>query len=143
MFIGEFHHTLDEKFRFSFPKKFRNDLENGFVITRGVDNCLLVYTNSEWEGFANDVSTLPLTNKSARDFQRHILSGAVEIQLDKIGRAILPEHLRNFANIKKDIVIAGIGDKIEIWSEEEWIKRITEISKSSDNIANSMEGLGI
>ncbi|HQL11580.1 MAG TPA: division/cell wall cluster transcriptional repressor MraZ [bacterium] len=143
MFIGEFHHTLDEKFRFSFPKKFRNDLENGFVITRGVDNCLLVYTNSEWKDFANNVSMLPLTNRSARDFQRHILSGAVEIQLDKTGRAILPEHLRNFANIKKDIVIAGIGDKIEIWSEEEWMKRITEISKSSDNIANSMEGLGI
>jgi len=143
MFIGEFHHTLDEKFRFSFPKKFRNDLEKGFVITRGVDNCLLIYTNSEWDKFSFDVSNLPLTNKSARDFQRHILSGAVEIELDKTGRAILPEHLRKFADIKKDIVIAGIGEKIEIWSEEEWIKRIETVSKSSDDIAASMEGLGI
>lgn len=143
MFIGEFHHTLDEKFRFSFPKKFRNDLEKGLIITRGVDNCLLIYTNTEWEKFSFDVSSLPLTNKSARDFQRHILSGAVEIELDKTGRAILPEHLRSFASIKKDIVIAGIGEKIEIWSEAEWQKRIESVSKSSDEIAASMEGLGI
>lgn len=143
MFIGEYHHTLDEKFRFSFPKKFRNDLEKGFVITRGVDNCLLIYTNIEWEKFSNEVANLPLTNKAARDFQRHILSGAADIELDKTGRAILPEHLRKFANIKKDIVVAGIGEKLEIWSEEDWKKKIESISSSSDDIASRMEGLGI
>lgn len=143
MFIGEFHHTLDEKFRFSCPKRFRNELEKGFTITRGVDNCLLIYTNNDWDIFGEEVSNLPLTNKSARDFQRHILSGAMEIELDKTGRCILPEHLREFAEIKKNIVIAGIGGKIEVWSEEKWAERIKEVGKSSDEIASKMEGLGI
>lgn len=143
MFIGEYRHTIDEKGRLSVPKKFRNDLEKGLVITKGLDGCLFVYTNSEWEKMSIKLNSLPLTNKNAREFKRHMTSGAMDLEMDAQGRVNLPEYLRDFAGIKKNIVVAGVAERIELWDEELWNKHESEISGKTEEIAESMSDLGI
>jgi len=143
MFIGEYHHTIDEKGRLSVPKKFRGELEKGLIITKGLDGCLFIYTNSEWEKMSIKLNTLPLTNKNAREFKRHMTSGAMDLEIDGQGRIILPEYLRDFSNIKKNVVVAGIAERIEVWDEAIWNKHEKEISGKTEEIAESMEGLGI
>ncbi len=143
MFIGEYHHTIDEKGRLSIPKKFRNELEKGLVITKGLDGCLFIYTSSEWEKMSIKLNSLPLTNKNAREFKRHMTSGAMDLEIDAQGRVILPEYLRIFADIKKNIIVAGVADRIELWDEEIWTNHSKEIASKTEEIAESMEDLGI
>jgi MraZ protein len=143
MFIGEYHHTIDEKGRLSVPKKFRGELEKGLVITKGLDGCLFIYTNNEWEKMSTKLNSLPLTNKNAREFKRHMTSGAMDLEIDGQGRVILPEYLREFAGIKKNVVVAGIAERIEIWDEVVWNKHASEIAGKTEEIAESMDGLGI
>lgn len=143
MFIGEYRHTIDEKGRLSVPKKFRNELEKGLVITKGLDGCLFVYTNIEWEKMSEKLRSLPLTNKNAREFKRHMTSGAMDTEIDGQGRVIVPEYLRTFAGIKKNVVVAGVSERIELWDEEVWNTHEKEISGKTEEIAENMEGLGI
>lgn len=143
MFIGEYNHNLDEKGRLAIPKKFRNDLLDGLVITRGLDNCLFVYTKKEWEKLANKLSELPFSQSNSRAFARFMLGGAMDMNLDNQGRVILPANLRKFAELKKNIIVAGLFNRLEIWDEDKWEDYKKQTEASSNEIAEKMFDLGI
>ena len=120
MFIGEYHHTIDEKGRIIIPAKFRDGLGKRFIITRGLENCLFVYSLENWAKITDKLSTLPFTKKDARIFNRFFLSGATDVELDKQGRVNISQPLIDYANLVKDCVVIGTGDRLEIWSQESW-----------------------
>ena len=143
MFIGEYQHTLDSKGRIIIPSKFREELGDEFVITKGLDNCLFVYPKDEWKIVEDKLKSLPLTNKDARAFIRFFFSGASESMLDKQGRVVIPSNLREHSKIDKDAVVIGVSTRLEIWSKEEWEGYIDEDNLSYDSIAEKMAELGI
>src|SRR3989338_4307779 len=120
MFIGEYAHNLDEKGRIAIPIKFRKDLSKGAVVTRGLDSCLFVYTKSEWEKLAEKLATLPISQANSRAFARLMLAGAMDVDVDKQGRIVLPEYLRQFAGLSKNVIVAGLYSRVEIWDESKW-----------------------
>ena len=120
MLMGEYHHRIDEKNRLIIPSKFRNELGEKFVITRGLENCLFVYSLVEWENIVNKLRTLPFTKKDSRNFTRFFLSGATECMLDKSGRVGITSPLVKYAGLTKDCVIIGANDRLEIWDEGAW-----------------------
>ena len=141
MFMGEYNHTVDTKGRLIVPSKFREQLGETFVVTKGLDNCLFVYDNTEWNILEEKFSALPITNASARKFARFFLGSANICEVDKQGRVLLPAGLRDYAKIDKDTVLVGVGSRIEIWSKELWIQANTY--DDMNEIAENMEGLGI
>jgi len=143
MFIGEYAHNLDEKGRLAIPVKFRRDLSKGAVVTRGLDNCLFLYTKTEWEKLAEKLAVLPISQSNSRAFSRLMLAGAMEVEIDKQGRVVLPEYLREFAGLKKNIVLAGLYNRAEIWDEEKWKTYKTQTETNSNEIAEKMAELGI
>ncbi|SKC78875.1 division/cell wall cluster transcriptional repressor MraZ [Maledivibacter halophilus] len=143
MFIGEYLYTLDKKGRINIPSKFREDLGERFFITKGLDNCLFVFPESEWRNFENKLKGLPLTNKSARAFVRLFFSGATECSLDKQGRVTIPQNVREFAELEKEVAIIGVSTRIEIWSKNNWDKYNDTANISYDDIAEQMAELGI
>ncbi|HSX24712.1 MAG TPA: division/cell wall cluster transcriptional repressor MraZ [Candidatus Andersenbacteria bacterium] len=143
MFIGEYNHTIDEKGRMNVPAKFRRDVTAGVVVTRGLDHCLFVYPKSEWEVMAEKLSRLPVSQKKSRAFARLMLAGAMDIELDSQGRVMLPEYLRQYASIKKHVVVAGLYNRLEIWDEDAWREYRTKTELESDDIAESMNELDI
>lgn len=142
MFIGQYTHAIDSKNRIIIPSKFREDLGNIFIITKGLDGCLYVYTKNEWEIFENKLKALPLTNKNARAFSRFFFAGACEVEMDKQGRVLIPQNLCQYADINKDIVSIGVSSRIEIWSLENWSKYNDENIDFND-IAENMSELGL
>lgn len=142
MFMGEYGHTIDAKGRIIVPAKFRESLGDNFIITKGLDNCLFVYTNEEWQRFEEKLKTLPLTNKNARTFTRFFLAGAADVELDKQGRILIPSVLREFASLQKDVVFVGVGSRIEIWSKESWNDSISNYDDNMDEVAENMDSLG-
>ena len=142
MFIGEYNHSVDAKNRISIPSKFRDELDGKFIMTKGLDGCLYVYTMTEWQKLEQKLSSLPLTNKDARAFVRFFFSGASEIEIDKQGRALIPQNLKEYADIKKEIVRIGVSSRIEIWSREKW-NEYNESNIDYDSIAEEMSNLGI
>lgn len=142
MFIGEYSHSVDDKNRISMPSKFRHNLSGGCVITRGLDHCLWVYPKEEFGLLAEKISDLPITQKNARSFSRLMLAGAVEVELDKSGRIVLPKYLLEFAKIKSKISINGVYNRIEIWPEEEWHNFKTEMENNSEDIAENLDIIG-
>ncbi len=120
MFIGEYHHTIDDKGRIIIPAKFREELGDSFIITRGIENCLFVYSLDSFKNITNKLMSLPFTKKDARNFSRFFMSGATNVELDKQGRVNVAAPLISYANLKKDCVIIGTGDRLEIWSQEDW-----------------------
>ena len=118
MFMGEYNHTIDAKGRLIIPSKFREILGDVFVVTKGLEGCLFVYDNEEWKRFEEKLRALPITNKEARQFVRFFLAGAAEVEVDKQGRILLPNVLREFAQINKDVALLGVGSRIEIWGRE-------------------------
>jgi len=143
MFIGEYQHNIDEKGRLAVPVKFRNKLAKGAVVTKGLDNCLFLYTKSEWEKLATKLASLPISKANTRAFGRLMLAGAMDVQLDKQGRIILPEYLRKFAAMKKKTIIAGLYNRLEIWDEQAWEKYKKGTEKQSSDIAEALEGLDV
>lgn len=143
MFIGEYEHSVDAKGRVIMPVKLREDIGEKFIVTKGLDGCLFAYSISEWTNFEEKLKTLPLTNKNARDFVRFFLSGAVECEIDKQGRFLIPGNLRTYATLEKEIIIIGVGTRIEIWNKEEWKKYSSDENISADEIAENMTMLGI
>lgn len=141
MLMGEYHHNLDEKQRIIIPSKFRDDLGDKVVVTRGLENCLFVYSFSEWETIVNKLKTLPFTKKDARSFIRIFLSGATVCEFDKQGRIKLTMPLASYANIEKECVILGVNDRLEIWSSNEWDKFFndnrSELSDLADHLFES------
>ena len=122
MFMGEYNHTIDAKGRLIIPAKFREPLGEEFVLTRGLDGCLYIYPMDEWEAFEEKLRALPLTNKDARAFSRFFVAGATTCELDKQGRILVPQTLREFAGLIKDVVLTGNLTRIEVWSKEKWLE---------------------
>jgi MraZ protein len=143
MFIGEYQHNLDNKGRINVPSKFRDDLGEEFYLTKGLDNSLFCFPESEWKIFEDKLKALPLTNRNARAFVRLFFAGASACSLDKQGRVLIPQLLREHANIEKEIMIIGVGTRVEIWAEEEWKKYTHPDNISYDEIAEHMADLGI
>ncbi len=142
MFIGEYKHSLDEKSRVIVPSKYREKLGELFVLTKGLDGCLFIYPYSEWTAFEQKLKQLPLTNTNARKFSRFFLAGAIECNTDKQGRILIPNNLRVYSEIEKDIVFIGMGNRIEIWSSHKWDEYNDE-EFDANAIAMQMEELGI
>ena len=140
MFMGEYNHTIDPKGRLIVPTKFREQLGEAFVITKGNDGCLAIYTNEAWETFLGKIQTLP-ANNHIRTYVRNIVGSSVEVITDKQGRILVPGNLREHAGLDKDVVLVGVIDKIEVWGKERWGAQ-TNID-NMDDIAEEMAELGL
>lgn len=140
MFIGEYQHAMDNKNRIIVPSKFRDELGDTFVLTKGLDGCLYIYTINEWKNLEAKLGKLPLTNRDARAFVRFFFSGANEINVDKQGRALIPQNLLEYASITKEIISIGVSTRVEIWSKEKW-KEYNESDINMDEIAEKMSEL--
>ena len=138
MLMGEYHHNIDEKGRLIIPSKFRSDLGEKFIITRGLDKCLFIYSEEEWNKLISKLKELPFTNKDARNFTRFFLSGATANEFDRQGRINISSSLVNYANLTKECVIIGANDRLEIWSEELWNNFI---ESNEDNLSDIAENL--
>lgn len=138
MFLGEYRHRLDPKGRVNLPTKFRKDLSHGVVITRGVDRCLFVYPKAAWERLAVNLAKLPITAQASRAFARLLLAGAMDVVPDGQGRVMLPEYLRGYGAIKKEVVIAGVYDRLEIWDARAWMAYTKRAEQRSEKIAETI-----
>lgn len=141
MFMGEYNHSIDTKGRLIIPSRFREELGDEFVLTKGLDGCLFVFPDHEWRAFEEKLRTLPLTNKSARQFARFFVAGATPCELDKQGRILVPQTLREFAGLDKDVVLTGMLNRIEIWSKAKWAENSSY--DDMDDIAEQMTDLGL
>lgn len=143
MFIGEYQHSIDSKGRIIVPSKFREELGFKFILTKGLDNCLFLYSMEEWNKFQESLSALPVGRKEARAFVRYFFSGAVECEVDKQGRLNIPQHLREHAKIDKEVVTIGVMSRAEVWSKQEWERYNGDANLGYDEIAEKMAELGI
>lgn len=143
MFIGEFSHNLDDKGRIAVPKKFRSDLSRGAVVTRGLDSCLFLYTKKEWAKLAEKLAGLPFAQANTRAFSRLMLAGAMDVEVDAQGRIILPEYLRQYAGITKEVTVAGLYNRLELWDSEKWNEYKSKTETESNQIAEQMSALGV
>lgn len=143
MLIGEYEHSLDAKGRVIMPAKLREDMGEKFILTKGLDGCLFGFSQTEWANFEEKLKTLPLTNKNARNFVRFFLSGATECEMDKQGRFLVVSNLREYAQMDKELVVIGVGNRIEMWNKEKWLKHNSDENISADEIAEKMDFLGI
>lgn len=138
MFMGEYHHSIDEKGRIIIPSKFRDNLGEKFIVTRGLENCLFLYPEHSWNKIVDKLSTLPFTKKDARNFSRFFLSGATVVEFDKQGRINIATPLISYANLKKECVVVGVGDRLEIWSENDWNSFFDSNKDSMSEIAENL-----
>lgn len=138
MFIGEYIHTIDNKRRLAIPSKFREALGKKAIIAQGLDNCLVIYPLEEWKKRAEKLENLPDGQIDARVFTRIMLSGATDAELDKLGRILVPEHLKNHAFLKKNIAIIGLSNKIELWDETKWVEYKRKMEKTVGEIAQQL-----
>ncbi|HDP37298.1 MAG TPA: transcriptional regulator MraZ [Candidatus Atribacteria bacterium] len=143
MLIGEYHHNIDPKKRIALPAKFRRELGNQMVITKGLDNCLFLYPLKQWEKISEKLSEMPIGQADTRGFNRFMLAGAIEADLDSMGRILLPDYLRNFAGLKNKVVIAGVYNRLEIWDESKWDKYKMKIEKKADDLAEKLGEVGL
>lgn len=143
MFIGEYYYTIDPKGRIAIPSKLRSALSKGGVITKGLDNCLFIFSLKDWQPMAEKIKGLPLSQSNSRAFSRLMLAGAMDVTLDSQGRILVPDYLRKYVGLKKDIVLAGVYDRLEIWDKKEWEKYKKRTEKESGDIAEKLGDLGI
>ena len=142
MLMGEFHHSIDEKGRLIIPAKFRGDLGSRVIVTRGLEGCLFVYSESEWNIIVSQLKTLPFTKKDARAFSRFFLSGAIEAEFDKQGRINIPSPLIGYASITKNCVVIGVNDRLEIWAEDSFNKFMDDNEDDLSDIAEHLFDVG-
>ena len=133
---------MDPKKRFAVPSKFRRELGNKVVITRGLDSCLFLFSVSEWKILAEKLSKLPIGKQDTRGFVRLLLSGASEVDLDQLGRVLVPDYLKNYAGLKKKIVVAGLFNRLEIWDEENWQNYKSNVEKNTERVAEKLGEIG-
>lgn len=143
LFYGEYHHTIDPKGRVIVPSRFRENLGEKFILTKGLDNCLFAYSLEEWTNLESKLKSLPFTNKDARAFIRFFFSGATECETDKQGRILIPSNLREYATLGKDIVIIGVSTRVEIWDKDRWNGYNSDDNMSANDIADKMAQLGV
>lgn len=142
MFIGEYQHNLDEKGRLAIPVKFRKELSKA-VVTKGLDDCLVIYPAREWQKLATQLSALPISQANTRAFSRLMLAGAMDVSVDSQGRVILPDYLRKFAGINKKVIVAGLFNRVEIWDETKWDKYRSGVESRSGEIAEQLGELKV
>lgn len=142
MFIGEYKHALDDKGRIAIPTKFRKQLAKGAVVTRGLDTSLFLFPKEEWDKLAEKLASLPLGQSNSRAFARLMLAGAMDVVLDKQGRAVLPEYLREYAGMKKNLILAGLFNRLEIWDEENWETYKKKVESDVETVAEKLGELG-
>ncbi len=143
MLIGQYEHTIDNKKRLALPSKFRGELGDKVIITRGIESCLVVYTEKEWKVFSERLSSLTISQAEARSFSRMVLAGAMEVSLDKLGRILVPDYLKEYAGLKKNITICGLSNRLEIWDSAKWEIYKKKAEKGVDEIVSKLGSLGI
>ncbi len=143
MFLGEYLHTVDSKNRLAIPANFRQSFKQGAVITRGLDNCLFVYTKSDWQNLVKKIAELPLSQANARSFSRMMLMGAMQAKLDKMGRILIPDYLKEYAGLGKKVVVGGVYNRLEIWDEKKWQSYKEQSERNVEKTAEDMLELGI
>lgn len=143
MLIGEYKHTIDAKKRISLPAKFRRELGKKAVITRGLDKCLFVYSIEEWKKVAETLSNLSTGQADSRNFGRLLLAGAVDVEIDSLGRILIPDYLKNYAELKDKAVVAGVYKRIEIWNEKRWEEFKSGVEEKADLLAEKLGELGL
>ena len=142
MFLGEFEHAIDDKGRLAIPAKFRSALEQGLYLTRGVDRCLVIWDGDSWRAMAERVRDLNPWQSDARRMQRHFFAGAVQAQPDKLGRVVIPQYLRSYANLDGEVVVVGLADRIEVWGKSEWERERSEAESGSADLAEHLAQRG-
>ena len=143
MFIGEYSHTIDSKKRLAIPSKFRKELGSKAVITIGFDNCLAVYPMAVWKKEAEKLGSLPTSQTKARKLSRFRLAGAMDVKMDNLGRILIPDYLKKYASLKKNVIVCGIFNRLEIWDEEKWNEYKKQTEMSVGEIAEGLKELGI
>lgn len=143
MLIGEYTHTIDDKNRISLPAKFRKEIGKKVVVTHGLDNCLFLYSTREWEKISEKLGSLGMGQADTRGFNRFMLAGASEIDVDSIGRILLPDFLKDFAEIKGKVVFTGVHNRVEIWNEKRWSEYKSRIEKQADKLAEKLGEIGV
>jgi MraZ protein len=143
MLIGQYEHTIDIKKRLALPAKFRGELGEKVIVTKGVENCLIVYTEKEFIVMSEKLSNLTISQPEARGFARTFLASAMEISLDKLGRILVPEYLKKYAGLNKNVVICGLSNRLEIWDAESWDTWTKETEKGVSDMVSKLGGLGI
>lgn len=143
MFIGEYTYSLDEKKRLGLPVRFRGLLGKKAIITRGIDQCLFIFSTKEWQSLAEKISKLPLSQSDARGFSRLMLGGAMEVSIDNMGRILIPDYLKKYASLNKKTILVGVLNRIEVWDEGVWEKYKGVTEKEGENIAERLKELGI
>ncbi len=143
MLIGEHTHTLDSKKRLSLPAKFRKELGTSVILTRGLDTCVFVYSKKEWSDFSKRLGELSMGQADTRAFNRFILGGAVEVDVDKAGRILVPDFLKDFAQLDTRVIVAGIANRVELWNEDFWKSYQQEVEKKADSLAEKLGDIGM
>lgn len=143
MLIGEYRHSIDAKKRVALPAKFRREIGKKVVITHGLDNCLFVYPMKSWQIVAEKLSAMSIGQSDTRGFNRFMLAGAVETDVDSMGRILIPDFLKEFADLKSKVVVAGIHNRLEIWDEKRWKEYTAKIEKQADVLAEKLGEVGI
>lgn len=143
MLIGQYNHTIDAKKRLALPAKFRGELGDKVVVTCGIDNCLVVYTEGEWKVMSQKLSSLPVSQSEARSFTRIMLAGAMETAVDKLGRILIPDYLKKYAGLAKDVVICGLSNRLEIWDSNKWEEYKKKAEGEVGEIVEKLGGMGI
>lgn len=143
MLIGEYQHSIDPKKRLAVPSKFRGELKNKVVVTRGLDKCLFIYPMKVWEALANKLGTLPVGEAATRSFIRLMLAGATDVDVDKQGRILIPDYLKAYAGLHKNVIVAGVYNRLEIWDEKKWEAYKKNAEKNTDEIAEQLGKLGV
>ncbi len=142
MLIGEYEHTLDDKKRVSLPKQFRQELGKKIIVTRGLDNCLFIYSTVAWKRLSEKLQTLTFAQADTRGFNRFFLSGAAEVDVDAAGRILIPDHQKQFAQLGKTVVFTGVSDRVEVWDVERWQNYKARIEKEADALAEKLGEIG-
>jgi len=140
--IGEYTHSLDPKKRLSIPAKLRRELGEGAVLTRGLDGCLWLFPSRQWSQLAEKLSALPVAQAQSRSFARLLLSGAHEVEFDSLGRILIPEHLKGYAGLKREVVVTGVHTRLELWDQAAWTRYKKRLDKDGNAIAQAMGDLG-
>jgi MraZ protein len=143
MFLGEFEHTMDDKGRVAIPARFREEISEGLVLTRGFDHCLQAFPRPVWQSLSERISALSLGQEEARNLRRLIFSGAAEVETDRQGRILIPQNLREYAGLKEEVVIAGLNTHFELWSMERWQAVLNALDTSAGTMAEQLAALGI
>jgi MraZ protein len=143
LFIGTFEHSIDDKGRLAIPARFRSELADGMFVTRGIDRCLMVLTNEHWQRLVDGMSSLPMLQNDARRLQRHFFSGAAQLQTDRLGRVLIPQFLRDYAQLSSEVVVVGVMNRIEIWDQQGWAAERDEVESLSSDLAEHLSSLNL